>query len=251
MMRILSTLLAAALLATAGLQPAGAAPPPEATPLTFQASDGVTVHARYYPAATPKALILLFHQAGSSKDEYATIAPRLAAAGYSALAVDQRSGGSLFGVNETAAGLGRDPGYLAAKQDLEGALRWGEAQHQPLVLWGSSYSAALVFLVAAEHPGAVRAVLAFSPGEYLNPSDAVRRASAQLRAPVFVTSAQDAGEIAAARAILAASPAQVKVQYVPSQGGVHGSSTLIAARNPGGAEANWQAALAFLKAALG
>lgn len=50
-------------------------------------------------------MILLFHQAGSSKAEYATISPRLVAAGYSALAIDQRSGGELFGSNETAAAL--------------------------------------------------------------------------------------------------------------------------------------------------
>jgi dienelactone hydrolase len=79
----------------------------------------------------------------------------------------------------------------------------------------------------------------------------VRQASARVNAPVFVTSAQDPGEIAAARAILAASPARMKVQYVPDQGGVHGSSTLIPARNPRGADANWQAVLDFLKAALG
>jgi hypothetical protein len=35
------------------------------------------------------------------------------------------------------------------------------------------------------------------------------------------------------------------VRFVPSHG-VHGSSTLIAARNPEGAEANWRAVLDFL-----
>jgi dienelactone hydrolase len=245
MTRLFLALIAAALLGIALPPPAGAAPL-EARPVVFKAVDGVAVHALYYAASQPKALILLFHQAQSGKGEYATIAPRLVAAGYSALAVDQRSGGSLFGVNETAAGFGRDPGYLDARKDLEAALAWGQAQHLPVLLWGSSYSAALVFLVAADHPDAVKAVLAFSPGEYLDGADGVRQAAARLHMPIYVTSARDAGEIAAARAILAAAPASVKVQYVPDHGGVHGSSTLIAAHDPAGAAGNWQAVLAFL-----
>ena len=48
------------------------------TPVNFMADDGLTVSGRYYRADKPKALILLFHQAGSSKDEYADIAPKLA-----------------------------------------------------------------------------------------------------------------------------------------------------------------------------
>ena len=72
-----------------------------AEPLVLQAHDGVSISALVYEATHPKGVILLFHQAGSSKAEYATIAPRLAAAGFTALAIDQRSGGSLYGPNET------------------------------------------------------------------------------------------------------------------------------------------------------
>ena len=75
-----------------------------AQPVTLKAADGVTVYGTYYPASEPKALILLFHQAGSSSGEYAAIAPRLARAGYSSLAIDQRVGGNLYGPNRTMAG---------------------------------------------------------------------------------------------------------------------------------------------------
>jgi len=74
----------------------------KAEPVTLQARDGVSVSALLYEATQPKAVILLFHQAGSSKAEYATIAPRLVASGYTALAIDQRSGGSLFGPGGSA-----------------------------------------------------------------------------------------------------------------------------------------------------
>lgn len=242
-MRLLRASFAAALVALS--VPTVAAP----VPVLLKAADGVAVHGAYYRAAHPRALILLFHQAGSSKDEYASIAPRLVEAGYSAMAIDQRSGGTMFGPNQTAAALGRKADYLEARQDLEAAVRWGEAQKLPVILWGSSYSAALVFLVAADHPG-LKAVLAFSPGEYLDHGNLVKQAAAKVRVPVYVTSASDPEEIAAAKAILAASPAAVKVQVVP-KAGVHASSTLIAARNPAGAAANWVPVLAFLRRVAG
>jgi dienelactone hydrolase len=214
--------------------------------MILKADDGVIVHGAFYRSPNPKALILLFHQADSNKDEYSSIAPRLVAAGYSALAIDQRSGGRMFGINETAAALGHTADYLEAKRDLQAALSWGEQQKLPVILWGSSYSASLVFLVAAEHPESVRAVLAFSPGEYFSSPTAVRNAAALVNAPIYATSADDRDEIEAARTILAVSPAKLKHQYVPRSGGVHGSSTLIAARDPDGATDNWHAVLAFL-----
>src|SRR3974390_298825 len=113
----------------------------------LQAKDGVLISGLVYEAARPKAIILLFHQADSSKAEYATIAPRLAAAGFTALAIDQRSGGSMYGPNETAARPSRPATYEQARLDLVTALDWAQPQHLPVVLWGSSYSAALVFEV--------------------------------------------------------------------------------------------------------
>jgi dienelactone hydrolase len=198
-----------------------------------------------YEARQPKGVILLFHQAGSSKAEYATIAPRLAAAGFTALAIDQRSGGTLYGPNETVSRLGRPATYEDAKADLEAALDWALLRHLPIILWGSSYSAALVFEVAAEQQ--VSAILAFSPGEYLETSGVVSRAAGRVQVPIYVTSSSDADEIQAGRAILSAAPARVKTQFVPKFG-VHGSSTLIEARNPKGAAENWNHVLAFLSA---
>ncbi len=215
--------------------------------VVLRARDGVSISALAYTADHPRAIVLLFHQAGSSKAEYATIAPRLVAAGFSALAIDQRSGGSLYGPNETARRLGKPAGYEQAKPDLEAALDWATAKHLPVVLWGSSYSASLVFEVAAEHPQEVSAVMAFSPGEYFDDPKAVAHAAAKVRAPIYVTSAPDPGEVSDGRAILAASPARTKVQYVP-QFGVHGASTLIEAQDPKGAAENWKHALEFLKA---
>src|SRR5690349_11148739 len=71
--------------------------------VSFAANDSVQVFADYYSAGSKaKPLILLFHQAGSNRGEYATIGPMLATLGFNALAIDQRSGGNAWGrTNET------------------------------------------------------------------------------------------------------------------------------------------------------
>ena len=216
------------------------------TPVTFKADDDLTVFGRRYDAAKPKAVILLFHQAESSKGEYTEIAPRLRDAGYTAIAIDQRSGGKLYGDNETVALLGKSTGYLDAKPDLQAALAFAGALKLPVILWGSSYSSSLVFPLAAENPGTVKAILAFSPGEYFPDKALVKTAAAKVQVPVFVTSASDPEEVAEAKAIVAAVPGGKAEQYVPAAA-VHGSSMLIAGKEPKGADANWAAVMAFLK----
>jgi len=217
-------------------------------PVTLKAVDGVTVYGTFYPASEPKALILLFHQAGSSSGEYATIAPRLAQAGYESLAIDQRAGGNLYGVNRTMAGYTGKTDYLGALPDMEAALAWAKGRTLPVVLWGSSYSASLVFLLAnaRDAQGKVKAVIAFSPGEYFDDKKMVEAAAAKVSLPVFVTSANSTEEEGDAKAILTATKSTDRQLYVPMTG-IHGSSTLIAGKNPGGAEENWCAVMGFLK----
>lgn len=215
-------------------------------PVTLTAPDGAKVFGTYYPAQNARATILLFHQAGSSKDEYVAIAPQLQRAGFAALAIDQRVGGPLYGPNQTMAGYKGKTDYLGALPDLEAALGWAKAKGVPVILWGSSYSASLVFLVAASAKKDVAAVIAFSPGEYFSDKTMVEKAAAKVTVPVFVTSATDPEEEQEAKAILSATASTDRQQFIPKTG-IHGSSTLNAAKNPGGADDNWQAVLAFLK----
>jgi dienelactone hydrolase len=239
-------LSAIALFAALGLVP----PLPASAPITFASGDGVTVYAQPYPAPAADApVILLFHQAGSSKAEYAPIAPRLAELGFDAVAVDLRSGGDMYPPgNETVQHLGHSATYEQALPDMEAALAWAHRTHPktPVYVWGSSYSAALVFLLAAKHPKDVAAVLAFSPGEYLSDKHAVRRAAANVRVPVFIDTAADKSEIANGHAIFLAVAATKKEQFRP-RNGVHGASTLRADRDPSGVDENWQAVTNFLR----
>jgi len=218
--------------------------------VTLTASDGVKVYADFYPAERKsQPYILLFHQAGSNRAEYAAIAPRLAKLGFNCLAIDQRSGGDRWGQqNETVRHLGHNAEYSDVSKDMEAALAWAESSgnHGKVLVWGSSYSAALGFLLAADHRDEIAGVLAFSPGEYLDDHHAVHNAAAKVSVPIFVTSAKDAEEIAAAKSILATAPSRQKTQFVPHIAGVHGSSTLLADRNREGEAENWGAVEEFL-----
>lgn len=221
--------------------------PALATALSLRTADGLVIAADMQPAqGRRRGTILLFHMAGSNFAEYSTIAPELSRRGFETLAIDQRSGGAGFGRgNETAARLGRDPGYRAALPDLEAALAWAQGRG-PVLVWGSSYSAALVFFLAASAQPPVAGLLAFSPGEYFS---GVRAAAARVTCPVFVSSSDDAGEINAAASLLAATQARVKRQFRPTAG-QHGSSLLRADRNPRGAAQAWVAVGAFLDEVL-
>ena len=113
-------------------------------PLTLKAADNLPVSADVYRAdAKPDApWIVLAHQAGSSRGEYRTIAPRLNKLGFNAIAIDQRSGKAFAGVrNETAqraAARGSKRSYGAAAPDIEAAVAWARRQTTGSVLLGGS-----------------------------------------------------------------------------------------------------------------
>lgn len=201
----------------------------ETTILT--ASDGLKVYSSFYPAVgRAKATVLAFHQAGSNKSEYATIAPRLTKLGFNVLALDQRSGGSNSdGKNETVENAGgKQYGYLETLPDLEAALEFAKTDERTkggkLIAWGSSYSSSLVFLLAQKHPE-IKAVMAFSPSDsYLEKSGLVFEAAKTLRASVFI--ACTSSEVTDAKNIFKLVPHKNKVLFVPKGIGFHGSSAL-------------------------
>ena len=210
--------------------------------LKLEAADGVKVFGTLYPTRKERPIVLLFHQAGANRGEYRDVAPGLVALGFNALAIDQRSGGALFDRrNQTVAHLQGTTGYTydEALLDLEAAITWAEREgYRTVIVWGSSYSAALVFRLAADHPG-VAGVLAFSPGEYLSDPQAVAVA-AKVRVLVFITSSRfEAGD---AKTIFDAVASADKMQFTPEGFGAHGSTAL----SSGDSKEYWQAAEAFL-----
>ena len=128
--------------------------------ISIEARDGLKINAEFYRAsADPRTpLLVLFHQARSSRAEYRPIAPRLKELGYDCLAVDLRSGQACADVPNVTARIarehGRTPTYLDALADIEDSLAWARANHPQakIVAWGSSYSASLVLVLAANSP---------------------------------------------------------------------------------------------------
>lgn len=221
--------------------------PPEPEQIELTTSDGMVVPGTYRRAVDPRALILLFHQRGSSRSEFSEIAPRLVANGYSSLAIDQRGGGDKWTVpNLPAQQWGENDSHWDAMPDLEAAFAWATEQGLPIILWGSSYTAALVFPLAAAHAEAVRAVLAFSPGEYLA-DRAVTKAAAKIAMPVIISSATELTEVGHAQPVFDAVGSADKEYFLPKSESVHGSLALIRSENPEGHEEMWAAVLAFLR----
>lgn len=211
-----------------------------------KAPDGLDLTADLYEAGDrAKPVLLLFHQAGSSRGEYRKIAPRLVQAGYNCLALDARSGRQWEGVdNETASAAqaeGKETGYLDARQDLERAIGWVRELgfKGPLGIVGSSYSAALALGVGADRPE-VDVVVAFSAGDYLQPRGTVFEYARKLKKPTLLIAPPN--EATHAQAILDATAAEQKSRYV-HEGGMHGARTLYL---PPATDAVWKQLMDFL-----
>ncbi len=217
--------------------------------MIFSSKDGLKISGTLERGTSDKAIIL-FHQAGSSRGEYLTIAPRLQKMGYTTLSIDQRSGKKFAGkTNETAKrakakNLAQD--FIDARPDLEAAILKARSLEgiNKVIIWGSSYSAALSLVIAGSDTPKVDGVLAFSPGEYL-PGLSVKKHAKNIKVPAFITSAKS--EIKQWQAIADAIPDKSRVtKFHPQQSGRHGSSTLIEKRSSNAAE-YWNAVEEFLK----
>lgn len=217
-------------------------------------ADGVTMYGDHYRPAWPGATtVVLHHQAGGdARGEYGDIARRLLSEGYEVIAWDARSGGERFGQsNRTFAALGVEetPSYCAAYPDLEAGLRYAETYGGggPIVAVGSSYSAALVIRLAAEHGSRLAGVAAFSPAS----GNAMGECSPDQWLPKVVDT-----PVLAFRPTREAERDSVKaqieqfnergVEVFVAADGVHGASMLNPAKVDGDVEPTWERFLAFL-----
>ena len=208
----------------------------ENTSITFPSMDGLEITADTYIAHEDKStpLIVLFHQAGWSRGEYLEIAPKLNKLGFNCIAIDQRSGETVNGIdNETALRASqaeKQTRYIDALPDIEASLRYAKSQYNEskIIAWGSSYSAALVLQLAGTHPDLVDGVLSFAPGEYFakqgKSKSWVKDSAMHISAPVFITSARK--EKNSWSAIYEAIKSDQKSSFLPESKGNHGSRAL-------------------------
>ena len=204
--------------------------------ITTKAADGVTIYGETYYGDLPETapLISLFHQAGANgRGEYGPLIDWMNDLGFRAIAWDQRSGGGRFGEkNRTAKEAAGKKGFCDAYPDIEAGIAYAQdaAGAAPLIIWGSSYSASLVWRAALDHGDKVDGVAAFSTatGGQLNRCGA-KNALPELvkrdQHPAFlaVWPEREEGQVSGLNVFFE----QLAAPVLIIEGGVHGSSTLI------------------------
>ncbi len=222
------------------------------SPVEAVSADGARLFGDLYRPAGPGAkTVVLFHQAGGdARGEYAEIARRLQEEGFEVFAWDVRGGGDRFGEkNRTIEALeGKAPeGYCPAYPDLEAALaRAFEAgTGGPIYALGSSYSAALVVRLAAEHGQLLAGVAAFSPASGRMEECAVDEWLSQVEVPAlaFRPAREMEVESAAAQKVLFS---EHGTEVFIAEDAAHGASMLHPERSEGDVEPTWERLLAFL-----
>lgn len=199
--------------------------------ITTKAPDGTVIYGEtYYGGLDDKShVVALFHQAGGDgRGEYELLTPWLNSIGLRAIAWDLRSGGDRFGSeNRTARAFPDGVGYCDAYPDMEAALKYSVdvAAGAPIVIWGASYSAALVFSLAADQSDEVAAVIAASPASGEPMADCAIDAVLQdVQAPILALRPRREVDFTKAQAeTLVAAGATFHIV----ENGVHGSSMLI------------------------
>jgi dienelactone hydrolase len=216
--------------------------------VTFPSKDGLTITADEYITDDTMPYMILCHQAGYSRGEYMNTASRFQKFGYNCLAIDARSGKEVNGItNETAilaAKKKKGTTYLDAEQDIIAAIEYVyKKTKKKVILVGSSYSASLVLKIAATNDK-VKAVLAFSPGEYFGDKLNLKETIKTLDKPVFVTSSK--AEAADLSSLMKEVKSPNKTQFTPSNTGDHGSKALWKENNPNYHE-YWMSLLMFMR----
>ncbi|MFT4681457.1 MAG: dienelactone hydrolase [Granulosicoccus sp.] len=194
----------------------------------FPSKDGLTMYADLYETDRSNPYLVLLHMARSSRGEYREIAKRLNKLDLNCMAVDLRSGRERnFIPNETnalATKLGLGTRFLDSEPDIMTAIDNAFAiGGKPIILMGSSYTASLALKYAKKN-SKIKAVIAFSPGEYFGKDLNVEEAIAGLNKPTFIASS--AKERKVTEAIASGVNSSKLITHIPAVGGLHGSESL-------------------------
>ena len=223
---------------------------PSSDPVTleFPSLDSLLITANLYDHGNEAPVIVLCHQARYNKFEYSEIAKTLFDNGFNCIAIDQRSGGPIVeSSNETALRAieaDKPVDYIDAEQDIVAAINFAaDKYNRKIILWGSSYSSTLALHLASENEK-IEAVIAFSPGDYLDEYKGdLKSKLVHLKTPMFVTSSKtEAPELTTLVGDL--TNREFQTQFIPTQEGKHGSKALWKTNEDN--EDYWTAILNFL-----
>ena len=126
-------------------------------PVDLKSSDGVVVRAAEYGKGSNA--VILVHDKGRTREDWAYFAERLGGAGYHVLAVDLRGHGGSHPPDALT-----DADFPKMALDVAAAARWFESLGvQQLVVIGASFGANVALAAAAEDPK-IDSVVLLSPG---------------------------------------------------------------------------------------
>jgi alpha-beta hydrolase superfamily lysophospholipase len=155
--------------------------------VTFSTNDNVQISAYDYNLNDSIPYVILLHNATGSKMDYLDIAYKIVKLGYNCLAIDMRVGN-----NETSSeykNTHTEPDLLDARKDIKAAINFAyNKTKKTVILFGTEFSASLALIEAKSNPK-VKAVIAFSPGEYFT-SLKVEDSLAGFSKPAFVACSQ-------------------------------------------------------------
>lgn len=162
--------------------------------IVFQASDSLEVVAHLYEMDASYPYIILLHQGNYSKGEFKDIAISLLKLKYNCLAVDLRYGGSINSVPDETAINAKDERVLRSmydsRLDIEAAINYVyEKSNQEMILLGSSYSATLALKMGKDSPK-VKAIIAYSPGEFFRNQFLIHDELEGIDKPVYIAGTQ-------------------------------------------------------------
>jgi dienelactone hydrolase len=242
------------------------APRPAFETVTRVLPDRVVMTADLYRASAPATntaplpVLVCFHMTRSSRGEYRALAPLFVERGFHVLAVDLRFGGegekadrrtgARSGTrNETwtsaKAVLGVEPSSIEASPDIGEAVKWARElfPRSRVGLVGSSFSASLVLVYAAEQPEMVDAVVALSPGEYMQPHWEIQKKVRKLAVPTYITCGNTEADTNQAKPVAAAiQDSKRLLTFWPQDAGFvgdHGSRTFLVREEPSRAK-QWE-----------
>lgn len=196
--------------------------------ISFIAPDDLKITADLYNAGPNSPVIVLCHQANSSRGEFKNIAPKLKDMGFTCLALDLRNGGETNGVkNETyldAINKKCPTSLIYCEQDILAGIAYAEENLNPekIILLGGSYSAAIILMIGA-YDERIAAMASFSPGEYIDDLS-ISTYIQYLTQPVFATGARN--EMSDIKVMISVVNQDHVTLFSPSDEGEHGNFSL-------------------------
>lgn len=179
----------------------------------FYSSDSTKIRGDLYLRDYSLPFMILCHGEAADQDEFSGIAPRLLNLNYNCMSIDMGTRGS------------RKLSLTDARTRLQSAIAYVRRFNSlPVILFGSSWSASLCLLEAPANPH-VKAIIAFSPGEYFQPGIRMPDVLEKVTQPVFMAGTR--AEFSYLQKMVEKHSAGELTLFQPEKGnGIHGAIAL-------------------------